>query len=211
MTVLLEALWPKERILTAYLNLVDWGHGNFGAEAASQSYFHKPASALTARQAARLAVILPDPAVWKAAHPGRYVAGRSDTILARMAEVTEGRPGCLCPLTSGNPRWRTAPIRLRFAKHHASSDPSPAVAAVPPRPPDHRGEAADLRSVAPEDGADYHARLHRAGRHPLRRALGDRRSSGEHIPNIPLPRRTMRPAREACAGWIGRWDRSTSR
>ena len=41
LTVMLEALWPKRRILTAYLNLVDWGHGNFGAEAAAQAYFHK--------------------------------------------------------------------------------------------------------------------------------------------------------------------------
>ncbi|HEX3810197.1 MAG TPA: monofunctional biosynthetic peptidoglycan transglycosylase [Rhizomicrobium sp.] len=87
-TVLIEALWPKQRILTAYLNLVDWGHGNFGAEAASQAYFGKPASALSPLQAARLAVILPDPDGWKAANPGPYVARRSGTILARMAMVT---------------------------------------------------------------------------------------------------------------------------
>ena len=61
LTVLIEALWPKQRILTGYLNLVDWGHGNYGAEAASRSYFHKPASDLTRAQAARLATILPDP------------------------------------------------------------------------------------------------------------------------------------------------------
>ncbi len=38
--MLIEALWPKKRILEAYLNLVDWGHGNFGAEAAARAYFH---------------------------------------------------------------------------------------------------------------------------------------------------------------------------
>jgi monofunctional glycosyltransferase len=96
LTVLIEFLWPKERILTAYLNLVDWGHGNFGAEAASRSYFHKSAAALSSREAARLAVILPDPDVWKAAHPGPYVASRSDTILARMNEVTnDGLDWCV--------------------------------------------------------------------------------------------------------------------
>jgi monofunctional biosynthetic peptidoglycan transglycosylase len=96
LTVLLEALWPKERILTAYLNLVDWGHGNFGAEAAAQSYFHKSASALSRREAARLAAVLPDPDVWRAARPGPYVADRTDTILSRMGEVTrDGLDWCV--------------------------------------------------------------------------------------------------------------------
>ena len=91
LTVLLEALWPKERILTVYLNIVDWGRGNFGAEAAARAYFHSTASALTAKQAARLAAILPDPDAWKAAHPGPYVASRTSVILTRMAWVTRDR------------------------------------------------------------------------------------------------------------------------
>jgi len=88
LTVLIEALWPKERILTVYLNVVDWGHGNFGAEAAGRDYFHVSASALTPRDAARLAAILPDPDDWHPVHPGPYVASRSVTLLARMAAVT---------------------------------------------------------------------------------------------------------------------------
>ena len=96
LTVMIEFLWPKERILTAYLNLVDWGHGNFGAEAASQAYFHKSAAQLSNREAARLAVVLADPDVWKAAHPGPYVAARTGTILARMGEVTrDGLDACV--------------------------------------------------------------------------------------------------------------------
>lgn len=87
LTVLVEALWPKRRILTAYLNLVDWGHGNYGAEAASETYFHKPASALSAGEAARLAAILPDPEKWRAVDPGPYVAGRTGTLEARSEEV----------------------------------------------------------------------------------------------------------------------------
>jgi monofunctional biosynthetic peptidoglycan transglycosylase len=91
LTVLEELLLPKQRILTVYLNVIDWGHGNFGAEAAAQAYFHRPAAALTGRQAARLAVILPDPDSWRAVRPGPYVAARSAVILRRMGEVRRDR------------------------------------------------------------------------------------------------------------------------
>ena len=87
LTVLVEAMWPKERILTAYLNLVDWGHGNFGAEAASEAYFHVPASILSKAQAARMATVLPNPDKWRAARPGPYVASRTETVMTRAWEV----------------------------------------------------------------------------------------------------------------------------
>jgi monofunctional glycosyltransferase len=88
LTVLVEAFWPKKRILTAYLNLVDWGQGNFGAEAASEDYFHVPASRLSKLQAARLATVLPNPDKWHAARPGPYVASRTETVMFRSWEVT---------------------------------------------------------------------------------------------------------------------------
>lgn len=88
LTVLVEALWPKRRILTAYLNLVDWGHGNYGAEAAAENYFHRPASALTGIEAARLAAVLPNPDEWRAVNPGPYVDDRTGTLEARAHEVT---------------------------------------------------------------------------------------------------------------------------
>ena len=88
-SVLIEALWPKKRILTAYLNLVDWGHGNYGAEAASQAYFHKSAASLTRAEAARLAAVLPNPDHWRADHPGRYVAGRSAHLKGQELSVTD--------------------------------------------------------------------------------------------------------------------------
>jgi len=87
LTVLVEALWPKKRILTAYLNLVDWGDGIFGAQAAAQAYFGTDASSLTSEEAARLAAILPNPHKWKAAHPGRYVARRSGMLRGREQMV----------------------------------------------------------------------------------------------------------------------------
>ena len=88
LTVMIEALWPKKRILQAYLNLVDWGHGNFGVQAAARAYFGVDASRLTRGQAARLAAILPDPDKWNAARPGPYVASRSETLIARAGQVT---------------------------------------------------------------------------------------------------------------------------
>lgn len=96
LTVLEEALWPKRRILTVYLNIVDWGRGNFGAEAAAQAYFRRSAAHLTASEAARLAAVLPDPDDWRAVHPGPYVAQRSAILLRRMAEVRrDGLESCL--------------------------------------------------------------------------------------------------------------------
>ena len=87
LTVMLEALWPKKRILTAYLNTVDWGDGIFGAQAAAQDYFGTDAASLTGAEAARLAAILPNPHKWKAAHPGRYVARRAGMLQGRSAMV----------------------------------------------------------------------------------------------------------------------------
>jgi monofunctional glycosyltransferase len=87
LTVLMEALWPKERILTAYLNVVDWGHGNFGAEAAAENYFGVDASELTQAQAARLAAVLPNPERFKADKPGRYVRRRTGTLVSRQHQV----------------------------------------------------------------------------------------------------------------------------
>jgi monofunctional biosynthetic peptidoglycan transglycosylase len=107
LTVLVEALWPKRRILTAYLNLVDWGHGNYGAEAASETYFHKPASALNSEEAARLAAVLPNPDKWRAVDPGDYVAGRTGTLEARSEEVaSDALDACTRPRVLSFDQWR---------------------------------------------------------------------------------------------------------
>ena len=86
-TVLIEKLWGKRRILEAYLNVVEWGPGVYGAQAAAQRYFHEDASALSPQQSARLAAILPSPLKWKAVNPGRYVASRSRRIGANAVIV----------------------------------------------------------------------------------------------------------------------------
>jgi len=96
LTVMIEALWPKKRILDAYLNLVDWGDGIFGAQAAARTYFGTDAADLTSAEAARLAAILPNPHKWRAARPGRYVARRAATLQGRSAMVVrDGLNACL--------------------------------------------------------------------------------------------------------------------
>jgi len=95
-TVLIETLWGKRRILETYLNVVEWGPGIYGAEAAAQAYFGHDADQLTPEESARLAAILPDPLKWKAVHPGRYVARRTRHITAAAATVREdGLTACL--------------------------------------------------------------------------------------------------------------------
>jgi monofunctional biosynthetic peptidoglycan transglycosylase len=96
LTVMIEALWPKKRIMAAYLNLVDWGNGIFGAQAAAKAYFGTNAADLTASEAARLAAILPNPHEWRARNPGPYVARRAATLRGRSAAVVrDGLTACL--------------------------------------------------------------------------------------------------------------------
>jgi len=83
-TVLLEAMLPKQRILELYLNVIEWGNGVFGAEAAAQRYFGLPAAQLSAEQAARLAAMTPSPRVFERNIHSSYLDGRVATILARM-------------------------------------------------------------------------------------------------------------------------------
>jgi monofunctional glycosyltransferase len=87
LTVLLEMVWGKRRILEAYLNLVEWGNGIYGCEAAARAYFGISCASVDAAQSARLAAILPSPRRWSAADPNPYVRRRANVILARMAHV----------------------------------------------------------------------------------------------------------------------------
>ena len=87
LTLLLETLLNKERILEIYLNSVEWGEGVFGAEAAAQHYYRKPASRLSAYEAARLAVMLPRPRYFETRPGSGYLASRAATITARMGGV----------------------------------------------------------------------------------------------------------------------------
>jgi monofunctional biosynthetic peptidoglycan transglycosylase len=89
-TALLEALLPKERILETYLNIVQFGPGIFGVEAAAREYFHSSAARLTASEAALLAAVLPNPERLHVDRPSRYVSERRDWILEQMRTLAEG-------------------------------------------------------------------------------------------------------------------------
>lgn len=147
-TVLIETLWGKRRIMEVYLNIVEMGPGIYGAEAASQHYFHKDADQLTNLEASRLAAIFPNPLKWKAVDPGRYVQKRSRRIGGAMGFVrTTGLAACVGKLSGVIP---TAPPVL--------SAPPPAAARAfveqqareetPPPPPAESSEPAISDSLA---------------------------------------------------------------
>jgi monofunctional glycosyltransferase len=86
-TLMLEALLSKRRILEIYLNNVEWGEGIFGAQAAARHYFHVDAARLEPLQAAQLAVMLPAPKRFERRPHSPYVLDRAGNLMARMADV----------------------------------------------------------------------------------------------------------------------------
>lgn len=87
LTLGIETVWSKKRILTVYLNIAEFGDGIFGVEAAAQRYFHKPASRLSISEAALLAAVLPNPLRYKANAPSGYVRSRQAWIMRQMRQL----------------------------------------------------------------------------------------------------------------------------
>ncbi|CNI49743.1 monofunctional biosynthetic peptidoglycan transglycosylase [Yersinia massiliensis] len=87
LTAGIELVWTKRRILTVYLNIAEFGEGIFGVEAAAQHFFKKPASKLSASEAALLAAVLPNPLRFKANAPSGYVHSRQQWILRQMRQL----------------------------------------------------------------------------------------------------------------------------
>ncbi len=83
-TKMIEWIWGKKRILEVYLNVIEMGKGVFGAEAAAQQYFRKPAKKLTRREAAMIAACLPNPAKYTIKPPAPYVVVKSGWIMRQM-------------------------------------------------------------------------------------------------------------------------------
>jgi monofunctional biosynthetic peptidoglycan transglycosylase len=83
-TLMIEFFWSKQRVLEVYLNIAQFGDGVFGIEAASIQYFHKTADALTPREAATLAAVLPNPVRYRVDRPSKYIKSRSDWILSQI-------------------------------------------------------------------------------------------------------------------------------
>lgn len=86
-TLLIELGWSKRRILEVYLNIVEFGDGIYGVEAASQAYFRKPAKRMTQAECALLAAVLPNPHRFKANAPSPYILGRQAWILRQMQQL----------------------------------------------------------------------------------------------------------------------------
>jgi len=87
LTLALELLVSKQRILEIYLNSVEWGEGIFGAEAAARHYYRKSAAKLSPYEAARLSVMLPRPKYFEKLPNSGYLASRASTITARMGDA----------------------------------------------------------------------------------------------------------------------------
>lgn len=86
-TFLIELFWSKHRIMEVYLNVIETGDGIYGAEAASQEYFHKSAGKLSNEQAALIAAVIPNPLKWSPAKLTGYVIRRQQWILHAMSQV----------------------------------------------------------------------------------------------------------------------------
>jgi monofunctional glycosyltransferase len=86
-TVLIETLWPKERILEVYLNIAQFGDGIYGVQAAAHHFFHKSARSLSSVEAAQLAAVLPNPLLMHADRPSKYLLQRREWILAQMRDL----------------------------------------------------------------------------------------------------------------------------
>ena len=85
--LMLELVLSKSRIMALYLNIVEWGEGIFGAEAAAQHYFHRSAARLSRHEAALLAAVLPNPRHWSPGQPTDYIRERAALIEGRMGKL----------------------------------------------------------------------------------------------------------------------------
>lgn len=90
----IDALWPKRREMAVYLNVIEWGDGIYGAEAAARAFFGKSAERLSRQEAALMAAVLPNPRRWSPRHPTPYIVERAGIIAGRIDKL-EGMYGCL--------------------------------------------------------------------------------------------------------------------
>lgn len=109
LTLAIETVWPKRRILEIYLNIAEWGPGIYGAEAAARHHFRKPARLLSDREAALLAVALPNPIQRNAGNPGAGTRRLASLIQARARGISSTQISCvLRPASRGDVRGEGA-------------------------------------------------------------------------------------------------------
>ena len=97
LTYFMELVWSKRRIMEIYLNIAEWGPGVFGIESASHYHFGKSSSQLTEREAARLAVVLPNPFKRVASNPGPGTQRLANAVIVRMRVAPRSQTACVIP------------------------------------------------------------------------------------------------------------------
>jgi monofunctional glycosyltransferase len=152
----LEAALSKRRILELYLNVIEWGDGIYGAEAASRTYFGKPASALTPEEAALLAGSIINPRVHSPAHPTARLRRRQQIILRRMGLVTPPEEAPDEPEPVGSPMDQLEPTQPITGPQDQATPPSPNPDARPlpaePSPSDKAPETVPAPPASPQRG-----------------------------------------------------------
>ncbi|MEQ9437151.1 monofunctional biosynthetic peptidoglycan transglycosylase [Hyphomonas sp.] len=144
MATFIDYAWGKRRVMEVYLNVAEWGDGIFGAEAAAQARFGKSAAALTEREAALLAAVLPSPNKWRVDPPGPYVSSRAGTLQARMRVVrNQGLDACVF----GDKR----PAPLPPVKGAPAPPPPEVMPDLPPEPAPLPEEAGPEPQVGRDD------------------------------------------------------------
>jgi monofunctional biosynthetic peptidoglycan transglycosylase len=86
-TVLIELFWSKRRTMEVYLNVIEMGHGVYGAEAAAREFFNKPASKLTMKESSLIAAVLPNPRKWSPSKPSPYIQRKSARIIRNIGRM----------------------------------------------------------------------------------------------------------------------------
>jgi len=130
-TLLIEAMWPKRRIMEVYLNLAETGIGTYGVNAGSQRYFGHDASAMTATEAARIAAVLPLPKKRGAIAPQGFTRRYGNTISARISAVgRDGLDSCVyegitAPANKAPPAVSRAPRPLPGEEYETATPPPP--------------------------------------------------------------------------------------
>jgi len=112
LTLVMEMIWPKRRILEVYLNIAEWGPGIFGAEAAAERHFKKPASRLSEREAAILAAVLPNPVVRDAGAPGPRTSAKARVVQSRV-KAYGAVASCVVSYAAAAPPAATVPAATR--------------------------------------------------------------------------------------------------
>ncbi len=130
----LEAALTKRRILEIYLNVIEWGDGIFGAEAASRAYFGKPAAALTADEAALMAGAIINPRVHNPAHPTARLRRRQEIIARRMGIKPPEAAPIFAPNSAAEPPQTEDDSAEIPSGNQSSPVPPPTAQPVQPRP-----------------------------------------------------------------------------